>query len=511
MATTINAYSVSLGLNASGLVDGSKLARNEVAAVNRALQSVVTPAERVAKQLDALEKAFRDGAISEKTYEEAVSRLNDKLHSTTKTSNQFADSIKATVAGYLSIQGARAAFGTLSGAADRIDDLVNRSKILGESVPNLQKFEYAAAQLANLDAGSADAMLTKLSRSVGEAASGTAAMQANFQKLGLDFNKLAATSPVEQFMAVAEAISSIENPTLQIAAATDIFGKSGAELIPILTAGKTAIEELMSQTVTIDPIDAEAVANANDALDAMSHSIDGLTNQIVAKLAPSVIYLVDQFTGAKDAISPIATGIGALADGMALAYALGAQVRQTIIDISLAMGAIASYKMPDIKALTGFTEIEKVLDTFDSIKRDAAAATARQSPAPIVEAAKEETAIKLAEAEKYVDAFAEMERESNRRTQAANMQASRALFAEQERRATEIQKRLSMRFDGPKSLEQGSAEAYSFIVGGRNEALQQQLQVAEATRELTKELTTIQNKALGFLKTLTDVSPRRAR
>lgn len=79
MSTNINSYSVALGLNASGLIDGSRLARGEAASLQRTFQSLVTPAERIERQLNNLENAYSKGAIKADTYGLAVGRLNAKL------------------------------------------------------------------------------------------------------------------------------------------------------------------------------------------------------------------------------------------------------------------------------------------------------------------------------------------------------------------------------------------------------------------------------------------------
>lgn len=76
--TTINSYSVGISLNASGLVDGSKLARNELASLNRTFSSLATPAEKMERHLNLIEKAARSQAIAEDTAAEATRRLTAK-------------------------------------------------------------------------------------------------------------------------------------------------------------------------------------------------------------------------------------------------------------------------------------------------------------------------------------------------------------------------------------------------------------------------------------------------
>lgn len=94
MATTIGNYKVSLGLNVADLVDGSKLARNETAAVVRSLRSLVTPTEHVERQLNLLEKAYKEGAIEERIYQEATRRLTDSVRDNTVALNANAEAIR---------------------------------------------------------------------------------------------------------------------------------------------------------------------------------------------------------------------------------------------------------------------------------------------------------------------------------------------------------------------------------------------------------------------------------
>ena len=87
--------------------------------------------------------------------------------------------------------------------------------------------------------------------------------------------------PEEQFELITQAISDIEDPTLQAAAAQKLFGGAGLELLPTLKAGKDALQDLTKEarkngnimsTDTVRGAEAvnDAMASAKDALKALA-------------------------------------------------------------------------------------------------------------------------------------------------------------------------------------------------------------------------------------------------
>lgn len=94
MSTTINSYSIALGLNASGLIDGSKLARNEARQLERTFQQLSTPVEKVNRQLELLEKAVDNGAIRESVYRESVRRLTDSVRDNSASLHDNAEALR---------------------------------------------------------------------------------------------------------------------------------------------------------------------------------------------------------------------------------------------------------------------------------------------------------------------------------------------------------------------------------------------------------------------------------
>lgn len=102
--------------------------------------------------------------------------------------------------------------------------------------------------------------------------------------LGLSLDDLKGKSPSEQFDIFAESISQIEDPTNRAALAMRVFGKSGAQLLPMINGGKAGMDALAAEAerlgLTMTQDDATAAALLTDAMGDMSLAIQGLAVQI---------------------------------------------------------------------------------------------------------------------------------------------------------------------------------------------------------------------------------------
>lgn len=107
------------------------------------------------------------------------------------------------------------------------------------------------------------------------------------------------------------------------ARAMKIFGKGGAEMIPILNQGKTGMQALMAEAdrlgITISQETSDAASNFNDNLTRLKGTMGGLLNVIVASLAPTLEKLSDWavraaagFQNLSEPVKKIAAGMGLL-------------------------------------------------------------------------------------------------------------------------------------------------------------------------------------------------------
>jgi hypothetical protein len=178
----------------------------------------------------------------------------------------------------------RAALSYAASAANAVDQTNDLAQRLGMSVESLQALQMAA-KLSGVD--DATGALQKLTVAIGNAAE--SGKTEAFTKLGLDFQQLQAMSPEEQFKAVQSAIAGLATPAERAAAAVSLFGKSGVELLPLMSQNLAEVEERMKRLGAIVGDDqVEAIGGMNDALDMVKGTFNGIIGNVVGNLAPVV-------------------------------------------------------------------------------------------------------------------------------------------------------------------------------------------------------------------------------
>jgi hypothetical protein len=268
-----------------------------------------------------------------------VSKTEQQLGRLSKSASSAAGSLRALVGIEVGTrlaaaftQATRAAINYAGGLAQSIDETAKLAQRTGIAVEALQGFQVAAdlSGVQNLEGA-----LQKVTVVLGDAAGGSATAQKAFANIGLTVNELLAKSPEEQFRAVAKAIGEIKDPAAQAAAAVDLFGRSGIELLPLFASN---IEKVEAQAKRLGIVLSEdqtvAVEEMNDALDLVSKTFDGIIGQVTANLAPVVTDLANQFLGFVEAFEGVngQTGGTALADSITDAFLTGADYLASILD-----------------------------------------------------------------------------------------------------------------------------------------------------------------------------------
>lgn len=181
--------------------------------------------------------------------------------------------------------------------------LIDRQSKLAQAI-GLADAELAAIGLAGELAGVSLEQVgnaaNRLNVTLGRASQGNKAAQKAFADLGISFSDLAGLSPADQFAAIAEAISSLPTQAERAAAAVQIFGKSGAELLPLFDGGSAGIKAAAEQAerlgLALTNEQANSVEKMNDSLTLVSKAFSGIIQQVVAYLSPAVSAVATAFT-----------------------------------------------------------------------------------------------------------------------------------------------------------------------------------------------------------------------
>jgi hypothetical protein len=140
---------------------------------------------------------------------------------------------------------------------------------------------------------------TKADVAMVKASQGSKQAQAAFTGIGLSVQQLEGLSPAERFRAIADAISALPTAAERSRAAIQIFGKAGAELLPMFEGGAGAIaaatDEAARFGLALTNEQANSVDSMGDSFAKAQMAVQGIVGQVVAYLAPAIQGVTDTF------------------------------------------------------------------------------------------------------------------------------------------------------------------------------------------------------------------------
>lgn len=171
------------------------------------------------------------------------------------------------------------------------NELARAAKIVGITAAELGGLHHAAA-LSEVSTEQLDKGLQRLGRTVSDADSGLKSATMTMRELGLDANELEKLPLSEQFLRVTDAMKGMTSQGDKLRIATQLFGKSGAELIPLLDESSESIRRMMGESkqlgLQLDETQSRVVQEASDSLDKMKGSVTGLAMQLGATFGPAI-------------------------------------------------------------------------------------------------------------------------------------------------------------------------------------------------------------------------------
>ncbi|MBI1216901.1 MAG: hypothetical protein GC185_13945 [Alphaproteobacteria bacterium] len=183
---------------------------------------------------------------------------------------------------------------------DAADEMAKMSQQVGISTEALSQYKYAA-DLSGVAFDQFTAGLKKFARTASDAASGVAESKEAFDGLGINVQNADGTLKGIDglLLEVADKFATLEDGTAKAAVAQELFGRSGASLIPLLNEGSQGIEALRAEAaglgITLDAKTAKAAERFNDNMSRVKTAISGAALQLIERLLPSMVALTDRF------------------------------------------------------------------------------------------------------------------------------------------------------------------------------------------------------------------------
>jgi hypothetical protein len=183
--------------------------------------------------------------------------------------------------------------------AEAIDSTSKLSARLGMTYGELAGLAHAG-DLAGVSMDTIGAAATKADIAFVKAAQGSKTAQAGFAAIGLELGDLQGLSSAERFSEIADAIAGLPTEAERAAAAVKLFGRAGAELLPLFAGGAGSIQEATEEAqrfgMALTGAQGRDVEAMNDSFSKVHAAIGGIVKQITAYLAPSITSIATTFT-----------------------------------------------------------------------------------------------------------------------------------------------------------------------------------------------------------------------
>lgn len=228
------------------------------------------------------EKAEKSIDTIKKKGEETGESFAAKFGSIAKTSVQVGTAVVGATTAI--VTGLSAMATSVADTAGSIDDT---AKKVGTTAEEYQKWAYAA-KLGGMETTKLESLMVKQQKAFSDAKEGSKSLSEAYKRLGLDINKIGSSG--EAFNEVIDALADMEDETTRNALANDIFGKSYADLAPLLAEGSEGIAKWRQEAEDLGAVisneSVEAGANFGDVVDRVKTAFGGMFNQVVSQLLP---------------------------------------------------------------------------------------------------------------------------------------------------------------------------------------------------------------------------------
>lgn len=243
--------------------------------------------------------------------------------------------------------------GFIKDSIDAADAANKAAQSTGLAVDQYTALKYAAG-LADIGVGQLDGALGKFNKTIDGAANGGAKQLEAFARLGISVTDAGGAVKTNQqlFAEVADVFQQMPDGVQKSALAMQLFGKSGAALIPLLNAGSAGLADMRKQAeelgLVLSPKQSADAEAFNDNLSILGQVAAGAANKISGDLLPSLNSLtglmidLNKNTNAGGIAATVLGGALKILAAIAIYVALPFQLLGNIIGASAAAAVAAA-------------------------------------------------------------------------------------------------------------------------------------------------------------------------
>lgn len=272
--------------------DYRKIERDVIAA-QQELRKLEQDAEKTG---EALNSSGKKGAEGAKKTADAERDIGNAAKTAEGKVSSFGDVLKGTLAASAIINGAKAIargiksiFTGVGESAQALGELSDNAEKVAMSAETLQSWQYAA-KMVGFENEQLVKTMEKQQKAFSNAKTGSQSLIDSYAAIGVDIGKINRSE--DAFEATINALAECHDETLRNAIANDIFGKSYADLAPLLNMGADGISKMRQEAYNLGlVVSSDAVAAGDelaDTFDTIGMQVDTAKAKLVAGMVPAL-------------------------------------------------------------------------------------------------------------------------------------------------------------------------------------------------------------------------------
>lgn len=273
--------------------------------------------------LNKMQNELKDNDSQLENMKNGVEDVGNSMDNAKEKSLTFSDVLKANLLSEAIIGGVKAIASSIkdlaSGAMESADSIQQMSDQTGMSAESIQEWQYAGDTLGT-SIDTITGSMSKMINNMSSASAGSGTAYDAFKKLGVSVTdssgQLRDSNTV--YSEVLGALGNIKNETERTATAQDIFGRSAADLNPLISAGTDGLNKLTQQAKDTGAVMSNDTVSSlddfGDSIGQMQQSLSAMAGEILTDLTPTLQGLISEVKEngpeIKETVSGIAKGIG---------------------------------------------------------------------------------------------------------------------------------------------------------------------------------------------------------
>lgn len=325
-------------------------------------------------------KLFGSIFVDSDAADKSLKKTEDNAKS---VATSFTDGIKTVgkwgaAIGGVAAAGASALYGMATNSAAAMDEIDKGSAKMGISKKAYQEWSYVMGQ-NGMDISTLSAGMKTLVNQMESAANGSASASAYFDQLGISIYDTNGNLKDQETMLneAIYALAEVEDSTLRSALATDLFGKAGTEMLPMLGTGAEGMAELTDRAHDLGLVMSdEAVTSGvvlGDTMDDVKQSFGAVVNTIGVEVMPIIQsflnWVLDNMPTIREVIGKVFDAIGTVVSTVVGAMQKAFEALQPVFEIvkeklGVLKGAFEE-NLPEIQAFFG-KAVTAIIDTWEN-------------------------------------------------------------------------------------------------------------------------------------------------